>query len=322
MKEVVVNKNDAGQRLDKFLTKYTQNMPQSMIYKSIRKNCVKLNGKHIKDAGYMLKAGDVLNLYFKDEFFPDLSKNEPFMSIKPNIDIVYEDENIILINKKAGVNVHTDDSGDTNTLIEHLKAYLWQKGEFEPQKEQSFTPSLCNRIDRNTQGIVIAAKNAESLRIMNEKIKNREIEKFYLLIASGILEKKSARLSGYLFKDEKKKTVYISKTPQKGAKTVITDYRVLAEKGGNSLVEAELLTGRTHQIRAHFASIGHPLLGDGKYGSNKINRGSGFSHQALCSYRLIFRFKTDAGILSYLNDREFELENVDLVQKFYDMAKK
>ena len=316
MKEVIVNKNDAGQRLDKFLSKYTQNMPQAMLYKSIRKNCVKLNGKHIKDVGYMLKAGDILNLYFKDEFFPDHAASEPFMSIKPNIDIVYEDENIILVNKPAGVNVHADDSGDTNTLIEHLKAYLWQKGEYNPQEEQSFTPALCNRIDRNTQGIVIAAKNAESLRIMNEKIKNREIEKFYLLIASGILPKKSGRLSGYIFKDEKKKIVYVSNTPKKGAKTAVTDYRVIAEANGNSLVEAKLLTGRTHQIRAHFASIGHPLLGDGKYGSNKINRGSGFSHQALCSYRLIFRFTTDAGILSYLNNREFKLEDVDFLQQF------
>lgn len=264
----------------------------------------------------MLKAGDILNLYFKDEFFPDHAVSEPFMSIKPNIDIVYEDENIILVNKPAGVNVHADDSGDTNTLIEHLKAYLWQKGEYNPQKEQSFTPALCNRIDRNTQGIVIAAKNAESLRIMNEKIKNREIEKFYLLIASGILPKKSGRLSGYIFKDEKKKIVYVSNTPKKGAKTAVTDYRVIAEANGNSLVEAKLLTGRTHQIRAHFASIGHPLLGDGKYGSNKINRGSGFSHQALCSYRLIFRFTTDAGILSYLNNREFKLEDVDFLQQF------
>ena len=292
------------------------NLPQSMLYKSLRKNCVKVNGKHIKDGSFMLSEGDILNLYFRDEFFPGENKSEPFMTIKPNIDIIYEDENIVLLDKKPGGNVHTDDNGDTNTLIEHLKAYLYQKGEYKPQEEQSFTPSLCNRIDRNTGGIVIAAKNAETLRIMNQKIKDREMKKLYLLIATGILEKKKGRLSGYLFKDEKKKTVYVYDAPKKGAKTIITDYRVLAERDGNSLVEADLITGRTHQIRAHFASIGHPLLGDGKYGSNKINRGSGFSHQALYSYKLKFEFKTDAGILSYLDNMEFTVKRVDFAEKF------
>lgn len=318
MKEIVINKNDANQRLDKFLSKYMVNLPQAMLYKGIRKNCVKVNGKHVKNGAFILSESDILSLYFKDEFFPGSEEREPFMSIKPNISVIYEDENIILLNKKAGVNVHADDSGDTNTLIEHLKAYLYRKGEYNPFEEHSFVPSLCNRIDRNTSGIVIAAKNAEALRIMNRKIKDRELKKFYLLIASGIFSRKSGRLSGYLFKDEKKKTVYVYNVPKKGAKTIITDYRVLAEKDGNSLVEAELITGRTHQIRAHFASIGHPLLGDGKYGSNKINRGSGFSHQALCSYKLKFCFKTDSGILSYLDNREFEIPDVEFVKMFMD----
>lgn len=317
MREIVIKKNDAGQRTDKFLAKYMKNIPRAMLYKGLRKNCVRVNGRHVKDGGYMLAEGDVLQLYFKDEFF-DAGHDDAFMRIKPSIDIVYEDENIMLIDKKPGVNVHADDSGDTNTLIEHVKAYLYQKGEYAPENEQSFAPALCNRIDRNTGGIVIAAKNAEALRIMNLKIKERELKKLYLLIAVGIMEKKRGRIKSYLLKDEQKKSVYVYSAPKEGAKTAITEYRVIAEKNGNSLIEAELLTGRTHQIRAQFSSIGHPLLGDGKYGQNKINRAAGFYHQALYSYKLRFCFKTDAGALAYLNGREFSVKNVPFAKEFID----
>ena len=201
--------------------------------------------------------------------------------------------------------VHEDETKDPDTLINRIKSYLYKKGEYDPEKENTFVPSLCNRIDRNTCGIVIAAKNAESLRIMSQKIRDRELKKLYLCIASGKVEPKSATLTAYLQKDSKTNTVRISDKKTKDNLTIKTKYRVLQFDGNNSLLEVDLLTGRTHQIRAHLAYIGHALLGDGKYGSNKLNKQYGFKYQALCSYKLIFQFKTDAGILSYLDKKEF-----------------
>lgn len=290
-------------------------LPQSMLYKGLRKDCVKINGKHEKDAARKLIEGDILKLYFKDEFFEVPNPDTAFLSIIPDIDIVYEDENIILVDKKPGVLVHSDDNGECNTLIEHIKGYLYKKGEFNPEKEHSFVPALCNRIDRNTGGIVIAAKNSEALRILNQKIKDRELKKEYLCIVKGIPDKKSGIISGYLLKDEKKKEVAIYNHPVKNGKTVKTKYKVLAEKNGNSLVEVELLTGRTHQIRASFSSIGHPLLGDGKYG--KLDKNIPFNHQALYSYKLTFTFKTLADSLEYLNGKSFEVKDIYFLKYFY-----
>lgn len=313
MKTIIVNENDSGQRLDKFLGKYFKTMPKSLIYKGIRKKRIKLNGKKC-EINHILNCGDKLDLYINDEFFEVPDERVSFLKItEPKLKIVYEDDNVILMDKKPGIIVHEDDNEKVNTLLNHMKAYLCQKGEYNPNDENSFVPALCNRIDRNTGGIVIGAKNAVSLRLINEKIKSREIKKFYLCLICGKLEKKSGTLSGYLVKNSTQNRVYIHDTPQPNGKTILTKYRVLKENRITSLVEVELLTGRTHQIRAHFASIGHPLAGDGKYGKNDINKQLGMKTQALYSYKLKFDF-SDTNVLSYLNGKSFEVDSVPFAE--------
>jgi len=308
MKTVIVNENDAGQRLDKFLTKYVKSMPKSLLYKGIRKKRIKINGKRA-EINYMLKPGDKIELYINDEFFEEKNTDSAFMDLEPMLTVVYEDENIILMDKRPGILVHEDEDEKVNTLLNHMKAHLYRKGEYNPEKENSFVPALCNRIDRNTGGIVIGAKNAEALRILNDKIKNREIKKFYLCLVQGKLKKKSDILKGFLVKNTDQNRVYIHEAPQKDGKTILTKYKVIKENKLTSLVEVELLTGRTHQIRAHFASIGHPLAGDGKYGTNEFNKQVGMKHQALYSYKLKFEF-SDENALSYLNGKTFEVDDV------------
>ena len=308
MKRVTINKNDAGQRLDKFLFKFFASIPASMVYKGIRKKRIKVNGKK-SEIGYMLCEGDVLELYINDEFFESPKGDEAFKTLVPKLSVVYEDDNILLADKASGISVHDDETEKVNTLINHIKAYLFQKGEYNPDEENSFAPALCNRIDRNTSGIVIAAKNAVALRIMNEKIKNREIEKFYLCLVQGRLKDKEKTLKSYMVKNEAQNRVYVHDSPIDGGKTAITRYRVLAEGELTSLLEVELVTGRTHQIRAHLASIGHPLAGDGKYGTNEFNKKIGMKHQALYSYKLKFKF-SDENQLSYLNGKSFEVKEV------------
>ena len=312
MKEFQIKNNDAGQRLDKFLTKAVKGLPISLMYKYIRTKKIKVNRARTEQK-YVLQEGDIVQLFIKDEFFDSPEKdNSALSSITPKLTIVYEDENIILCNKRPGVLVHEDDEGRDNTLIMHIKAYLYQKGEYDPDNEQSFAPALCNRIDRNTGGIVIGAKNAEALRIMNEKIKNDEISKFYYCVVHGKMPKSADTLTGYLLKDGDKNQVKIFDKQVKGSKNIITKYKVISEKNGMSLLEIELITGRTHQIRAHMSYIGHPLLGDGKYGINKDDRARGYKYQALYAYRLRFDFKDDSGVLGYLKGKEVKLPENDV----------
>ena len=316
MKEIIIGVNDAGQRLDRFLAKAVPLLPASLAQKYIRLKRIKCNGKRI-DRDTRLNQGDVLQLYINDEFFDKPREDNAYLTVaSPKLNIVYEDEHIILVDKRPGLAVHPHDGAEYGrTLIDHIQAYLYQKREWSPRGENSFTPALCNRIDRNTGGIVIAAKTAEALRVMNQKIKDREMDKRYLAIVEGTPKPREGSLKGYLFKDAKKNRVFVSDAPQPGAKSCQTNYKVLTSKNGLSLVECELITGRTHQIRAQFAHAGHPLLGDGKYG--KLDKRFDRSYQALYSYKLTFDFSTDAGGLEYLNGRSFRVENVDFVEEYF-----
>ena len=316
MKEFTIGTNDAGQRLDRFLAKAVPLLPASLAQKYIRLKRIKCNGARVQ-RDTRLNSGDVLQLYINDEFFDKPREENAYLTVaSPKLNIVYEDEHILLVDKRPGLAVHPHDGAEYGrTLIDHIQAYLYQKREWRPREENAFTPALCNRIDRNTGGIVIAAKTAQALRVMNQKIKDREMDKRYLAIVEGTPKPAEGTLKGYLFKDEKQNRVFVTDKPQPGAKTCQTNYRVLKTQKGLSLVECELITGRTHQIRAQFAHAGHPLLGDGKYG--KLDKKMGRSYQALYSYKLTFRFATDAGDLNYLNGKSFQVENVDFVAQYF-----
>ena len=315
MQTLHIQKNDAGQRLDKFLQKTYRRLPISMMYKYIRQKDIKRNGRRCTPADRLCE-GDVLTLYVKEEFLEQAPPVYDFLSASRQLDILYEDDNLLLLNKKAGLLSHPDDHEYGDTLIGRVQRYLYEKDSYRPEDEQSFAPALVNRIDRNTCGIVIAAKTAEALRILNQKLRDRELHKYYLCLVHGTPVPQKATLTAFLVKNEAQNRVYVSDTPQPNARRIDTRYTVLESHNGLSLLEIELLTGRTHQIRAHLASIGHPLLGDGKYGTNALNKGTGFSKQALCSYKLTFDFTTPAGELNYLNGRSFSLPDPWFVTEF------
>ena len=316
MKEFTIGPNDAGQRLDRFLSKAVPLLPASLAQKYIRLRRIKCNGGRAQ-RDTRLNAGDVLQLYINDEFFDQPSQENAYLTVAaPRLNIVYEDDHILLVDKRPGLAVHPHDGAEYGrTLIDHIQSYLYQKREWRPREENSFAPALCNRIDRNTGGIVIAAKTAEALRVMNQKIKDRELDKRYLAIVEGTPKPQKGSLKGYLFKDEKKNRVFVTDKMQPGAKSCQTNYQVLASRNGLSLVECELITGRTHQIRAQFAHAGHPLLGDGKYG--KLDKRFDRNYQALYSYKLTFAFTTEAGELEYLNGKSFRVDKVDFAEEYF-----
>ena len=320
MREYYITKNDSGLRLNKFLEKAVPLLSGGMMHKYLRLKRIKVNNKRT-EAAYKLAEGDSVQLYLNDEYFDAPKEEEAFRRIKsPRVRVVYEDEHILLADKAPGMVVHADEHGDTDTLIAHIQAYLFQSGAWNPDDAASFAQALCNRIDRNTGGIVIAAKNAEALRILNDKIRDREIEKYYLCAVHGKPKQSRGRLENYLFKDAAKNQVYVKNRPEPGAKTAVTEYRLIKTSGALSLVECRLLTGRTHQIRAQMAHAGMPLLGDGKYGSERFNKNFDEKGQALYSYKLEFAFPTDAGILEYLRGKCFTVQGVEFAEKYFGIA--
>lgn len=311
MKEIIIQKNDAGQRLDKFIRKAFPDMPQSMLYRAIRTRHVKLNGKRPEPSDKLCE-GDSLCIYLSDDV---LIKKDRSITDLPPVEAVFEDENIMLVNKPVGLSVHEDETDNPDTLIARVLNHLSKKGEYDPEKENSFVPALCNRLDRNTCGIVIVAKNAEALRIMNRMVAERRLIKKYLCLVHGVPEVRAATLKAFIRKDTQKKHSYVTDKPTKGALTMLTKYELLKTNGSISLFSVELLTGRTHQIRAHMAHIGHPLVGDGKYGSNELYRKSGHRWQALCAHSLSFDFKGEGEALSYLDKRTFSVPEPEFVNE-------
>ena len=316
MKTFYINQNDAGQRLDRFVKKAAPALPASLMQRYIRIKRIKVNKKRAENA-QMLQIGDVVEMYINDEFFPpEEAKELEFLLAGDRLNIVYEDENILLADKEPGLVVHEDDGGERDTLINRIQKYLYNKKEYIPEQENSFAPALCNRIDRNTGGIVIAAKNAASLRVMNHLIKERLIEKYYLCVVHGRVTPPQGTLKSYMLKLEEQNIVKVFDKPYPNAKTAITKYKTLKSNERFSLLEIDLLTGRTHQIRAQMSHIGNPLLGDTKYGTAKQNKGTGYKFQALYSYKLTFSAGDDAEHLSYLNGRSFTVKNVPFLSLF------
>lgn len=316
MKQFTINSNDADQRLDKFIQKAFPELQKGVMYKAIRTKNIKLNGKRC-DISTRLQEGDELKIFINDDLLgtQKSEKQKPQKFIKgkslSNDDIIYDDENIILLNKKPGIIVHSDNRIDEDTLADRLKNYLFHTGEYDPSSENSFAPALCNRLDRNTAGIVIGAKNASALREINKKIREDSVVKKYLCILASAPSEPKGTLTAWHRKENATNTVTVKKDEFEGSKKIITKYKVIDSNYKNGvLTEIELVTGRTHQIRAHMAFIGCPVVGDTKYGSSEANERSGFRYQALCAYRLKFRKTDEPNILSYLEGREFENRDI------------
>lgn len=310
MREFIINRNDADQRLDKYLAKSLKRLPKSLMYKYIRNKKIKVNRKRC-EISQRLNEGDLVQMYISEDFFEDQS-NLSFMQASDQLHVIYENEHLLIVNKPANLLVHSDDANQFDTLTDRILKYLVKTKAYDPHLEKSFTPALCHRIDRNTEGLVIAAKSAEALRVMNEKIRQREIDKHYLCIVEGQL-RGSDKLVHYYRKDEAINKAILSSAPIDGWSEVSLIYKSLAVKDNYSLLDIDLLTGKSHQIRAQLSYIKHPLLNDIKYQGKPYRQLEG---QALCAYKICFSFTSDAGCLNDLKNKEIEIENPALLELF------
>ncbi|MBQ4264867.1 MAG: RluA family pseudouridine synthase [Clostridia bacterium] len=316
MKSITIDKSWDGRKLTRFLQKAMPSASMGQIRKFLRLGRVKVNGKKGAEET-VLTEGAVIDMYVEDEFFAEVEKEDPFYSkIRPKLTILYEDEHIMLLDKRVGLVCHPDEGEKVHTLLTYAQAYLYQKGAWNPKTD--FAPALCNRIDRFTAGIVILAKTQEALRAMDAKIKTHEVQKYYLCIVHGKMKYQDGTLRHFLLKRPEQKKVTVLRKNEPGSKEAITYYQAIDEQNGLTLCECLLGTGRTHQIRAQFAAIGHPLLGDNQYGSGKQNEKYGrMNGQALCAYRLIFDFEDDVPCLKGLNGLTVQVRDVPFVREYF-----
>lgn len=302
MKEIIVDKKYDKKKLNSFLLDTFDGLNLNVLYKALRKKDIRINDIKVSE-NVIIHTGDNIKVFIPDE----LLYNKKI----PDIQIIYEDENIVIVNKPAGIEVVGENSLTSNLINLYNKDKLNHvastNSDFKFESEISIFP--CHRLDRNTTGLVLFAKNETSLNILLDKFKNHEIEKHYHTTVYGIPHKSEDTLTAYLFKDAKKSLVYISDIPKKGYEKIITSYQVISsnKKNNTSILDVNLHTGKTHQIRAHLAHIGYPIVGDGKYGNGEINKKLGYKTQQLCSYSLTFKFNTESGILNYLNNLKIEL---------------
>lgn len=303
MKKIIIERNDENQRIDRFLSKYMDKASKGFLQKMIRKKRIKLNGSRAYSED-IVKKGDEISLYLAEETISKFQSNPEDIKVNMELDIIYEDKNIILVNKASGQLSHSNKE-EGESIVKGVKKYLIDKGEYNPKEEKTFSPAICNRLDVNTSGIIIAAKNYNALKIINKAIREQKIEKYYKTLVSGKIDEEIL-LEGYLLKDKNLNIVKVYNDRVDEGKRIKTRIMPIKSNENYSLLDIDLITGRTHQIRAHLSSINHPIVGDRKYGDKEINKKLKLKSQFLIAYKIVFNGLTDE--LDYLNNRSFEID--------------